>query len=115
MTSQTKDSRHVKDGNWQVNLVLEIAGLVGLKVVVPSQTSTAVVNYVKSHEGIYLLFNSGHFMAASSVKDHWYFYDNENALFRCHGSEELFETIKSCREKEGDWANNRWYAYRIYH
>ena len=108
-------STNVKDGNGQLKLVLDIAGIVGLKVTVPDQTSNSIVSYIRDHEGIYLIFNSGHFMAASSKQNHIYFYDNENALCRCHSSDKLYETIKDVRGSARDWANVKWFAYRCHY
>ncbi|RLJ17197.1 hypothetical protein DJ030_14125 [bacterium endosymbiont of Escarpia laminata] len=107
----SKPTSNIRLGNPQVKLVLDIAGIVGLKVVVPTQASDLIVNYIKDHEGIYLMFCSGHYMAASSRLGLLYFYDNQNALYRCNTSNELYETIKNAREKEEDWGQN-WYAYR---
>lgn len=106
--------RTIEAGNGQLKLLLNITGIVGLKVVIPSQKSELIVRYIIEHEGIYLIFCGGHFMGASSKRSHLYFYDNQNGLYKSNNAEDLYDTVKKVRKKERDW-NEKWYAYRCYY
>jgi len=82
--------------------LLKLEGVSGATTInTGNAKSTELISYIKDHAGVYLIIVGTHVMGVSSHKGRYYFYDNENGLYRCHDKEALGAVIKELRGRYG--------------